>query len=131
MTPPAGGNPPALPTRLPGTTIAPPAGAWTRLKRLARRDIVEFAQGSWIRVATKFVPAAFLAWAVYGMARPAFDPSTSYDPIFWAVGGGCLLTLYGRFHTRDIDVDDDDLDEPLEDKWRFSIPHLFRKGPRT
>jgi hypothetical protein len=118
-----------LPTQRPGDPAPPPApeGWWMRFTRLARQDVIELAQGSNKGVASVAVPAIFLAWGVYGMVRPAFDSSQSYDPIFWAVAGASLLTLYGRFHTRGLDVDDEDVEEPLEDKWRFEIPHIRHK----
>jgi hypothetical protein len=118
-----------LPTRLPREPAQPPApeSKWARLKRLARRDVVELVQGSNKGIASIVVPSIFLAWGIFGMVRPAFDSTQVYDPIFWAVAGASLLTLYGRFHTRGLDVDDEDVEEPLEDKWRFEIPHIRHK----
>jgi hypothetical protein len=82
----------------------------------------------WQRVLGNYVPAGFLAWAIYGMARPAFDSTASFDPIFWAVAGGCLLTLWGRYHTRDIDVEDADMEESLRERWHFSdLPRRLRR----
>jgi hypothetical protein len=122
-------TPGTLPSRLPkeGAPAAPESG-WERVKRLARRDLFELVQSSRKGPAAVVLPSLFLAWGIYGMVRPAFDASQSYDPIFWAVAGASLLTLYGRFHTRGLEeVDDDDVDEPLEDKWRFEVPHIRHK----
>lgn len=73
-----------------------------------------------------YAPAAFLLWATYGVFRPVFDPQASYSPIFWYVGGACLITLVGRWLTRDIEAEEvdetNDDAETLDDKWRFSLP---------
>jgi hypothetical protein len=127
-------QPPELPSRLPKervlALVREDAGRWERFKATARMDIRDIMRTEgWHTVASMYAPTIFLGWAIYGMLRPAFDSAMSFEPIFWAVGGASLLTLYGKLSTRDIGEDDDDFDEPLDDKWRFTIPHLFRKGP--
>ena len=80
-------------------------------------------------VLANYVPALGLLYGLYGMARPIFDHTASFDPIFWYVGGASLLTIYGRLATRDVEGDADD-DESFDEKYRFSLPAFLRKGHR-
>jgi hypothetical protein len=86
----------------------------------------------------EYVPAGFLLWSVIGIFRPAFDASVQYNPIFWYVCGASLLTLYGRYVTRDVGTDEreNEPEESLQEKWRFNLPPLLRahkdaSGPST
>jgi hypothetical protein len=76
-----------------------------------------------------YVPAAFLLWSVIGIFRPVFEPTASFEPIFWYVAGASFLTFYGRFVTHDVDGEEDE-GEAFNEKYHFSLPKLFSKDAR-
>ena len=104
------------------------AGIFATIGTAAAGDALRPGAGPALIVSFVVTAVAFL-WSVYGMALPAFDATASYNPIYWAVGGASLLTLYTRAHTRDLeDVGDDEIDEPLDERWHFGdLPRLLKK----
>ena len=81
----------------------------------------------WGVVLAEYAPTGALLWSLFGMLRPAFDHTQAYNPIFWYVCGASLLTLWGRVLTREFGREhDDEREESLEEKWRFSLPPLLK-----